>query len=73
MMEKYLNRNGNSPITHFEIFEGKITVWFGSTAGSYTYSYKKAGKANVEQMKVLARNGVGLCSFINRTVKKLYD
>ena len=39
----------------------------------YRYSYAKAGRLNVENMKDLAIRGIGLCSYIQRNVKYLYD
>ena len=53
-MERYSNRSGNSPLTHFQIEDDRITVWFSGTAKSYTYSYRKAGQMHVERIKVLA-------------------
>lgn len=70
-MEKYLNRNGNSPVSYYQIAETSITVWFGSK--SYTYSYRKAGSYHVENMKRLAISGSGLSAYITRNVKMLYD
>ncbi len=58
-MEKYSNRRGNSPITHFQIENESVSVWFKG-GKLYSYSSAKAGEYHVEQMKVLARNGSGL-------------
>lgn len=71
-MEKYANRRGNSPITHYQINNDSITVWFKG-GKSYTYSYRGAGITNVETMKSLARSGSGLSAFITRNVKYNYD
>lgn len=72
-MEKYLNRSGNSPITYYQIAESSITVWFKGASRSYTYSYRKAGSYNVENMKRLAVSGSGLSAYITKNVKFLYD
>ncbi len=72
-MEKYLNLNGNSGVNSFEIFNNKISVRFNRTVKTYTYSYRKAGSLNVENMKVLAKAGRGLNTYINDYVKYLYD
>ena len=72
-MEKYLNLNGKSPITHFQIADDNITVWFKGAARSYRYSYKRAGSAHVEKMKGLAISGSGLSAYITRNVKYSYD
>jgi len=72
-MERYLNLNGNSSVTYYQINDNSISVWFQGAARNYTYSYRKAGQYHVEQMKMLARSGAGLGSYINRNVRKLYD
>jgi hypothetical protein len=71
IMESYSNARGNSPIKYYQIGDTFITVWFGSNA--YTYSYGRAGRENVETMKILARNGSGLSSYISKNVKHLFD
>ncbi|MGA9697559.1 MULTISPECIES: hypothetical protein [Acinetobacter] len=72
-MEIYKDIDNDSNVTHFEIGSTYITVWFQGTARSYTYSYYKAGQFHIEKMKVLAKSGNGLNSYIMRNVKKLYD
>lgn len=72
-MEAYRNINGGSNVEAYEIGSDFIRVKFARTAKIYQYSYGRAGRANVEMMKELARNGAGLNSFINRHVAKLYD
>ncbi len=70
-MDRYANRSGNSPITSFQINVDSITVWFERK--QFTYSYSRAGRLHVENMKKLARNGAGLSAYINRNVKQLFD
>lgn len=72
-MEIYKDINNDSNVTHYEIGDTYIRVKFYGTAKIYTYSYRKAGKIHVEKMKVLARSGDGLNSYIMRNVKNLYD
>lgn len=72
-MERYSNRSGNSPVSHYQINESSITVWFNGSTRAYTYSYSRAGRANVETMKGLARSGAGLSAYITRNVRNLYD
>jgi hypothetical protein len=71
-MERYLNTRGNSPVTHFQIEDKRIIIWFKG-GKSYTYSYSKAGNEHVEKMKELALNGSGLSAYITHYVKYLYD
>lgn len=70
-MENYLNRNGDSGVSQFKIGGTYITVRF-DTGGEYTYSYQSAGERNIEQMKILAKAGRGLNTFINKYVKDKY-
>ena len=72
-MEKYRNSGGDSGVSAYQIGADFISVKFSGTSSTYTYSYKKAGRSHVEQMKVLALSGSGLNSYINRHVKHLYD
>ena len=72
-LEKYLNINRDSGVSHFEIHTDKIIVKFTGTMRSYIYSYRKAGVIHVNKMKILARNGSGLNTYINLHVRKLYD
>jgi len=71
-MEKYSNKRGNSPITHFQIEDRSIVVRF-TEGKSYSYSYLKAGQHHIERMKTLAKAGSGLCAYITQNVKYEYD
>lgn len=72
-MQDYADTDHDSGVSHFEIGESSITVWFKSGRKSYCYSYRKAGSHHVERMKQLAQSGDGLNEYINDHVKKLYD
>lgn len=72
-MVKYRNSGGKSGVDSYEIGKDYITIKFIRTSKTYTYSYRRAGKSNVEEMKILAINGKGLNSFINEYVRNLYD
>lgn len=72
-MERYRNSGGDSGVSTYEIGTDYIAVKFSGTAKVYTYSYRKAGRMHVENMKRLAQSGSGLNSYINRYVKHLYD
>ncbi|AFY60229.1 hypothetical protein [Synechococcus sp. PCC 6312] len=71
-MEPYKNIDGDSGVSAYEIGTDFIRVQFSSGA-IYLYTYTSAGEANIEHMKVLARQGNGLNSFINTNVRKLYE
>jgi len=72
-LEIYRDINHDSGVRGYEINPTYITVWFDGASRSYTYSYRKAGQIHVEKMKVLAKNGDGLNSYIMRNVRNLYD
>ncbi len=71
-MEVYKNRSGRSSVYAFVIGEDFISVQFKTNGKVYTYSYARAGKQNVETMKNLARNGLGLNTYIKTYVDKSY-
>lgn len=71
-MEIYKNLGNDSSVRAFSIGVDYIDVKF-ATGPVYRYSYNSAGRDNVEQMKLLARLGDGLGSFIQRNVKYKYE
>ena len=71
-MERYKNLGGDSGVSAYEIGAESITVQF-NTGAVYHYTYRSAGSANIEKMKLLAVAGKGLNSFITRNVKKGYE
>lgn len=71
-MEAYKNLYGNSSIVAFDIGNDYISVKF-SDGKIYRYSYKSAGTDKVERMKLLAKQGSGLNSYIMRFAKYDYE
>lgn len=71
-MIHYKNLRGNSPVIGYEIDPTRINVMFKS-GRIYSYSYESAGSYNVEQMKVLAREGAGLSAYITRNARFNYE
>jgi hypothetical protein len=67
-MKPYKNLAGNSGVVAYETGNESIKVEF-SNGEVYTYTYKSAGQSNVERMKILARNGRGLSTFISKVVR----
>lgn len=73
-MERYQNLSGASSILAYEIGADYVTVEFKEGRWRfYKYTYASAGSQNIEQMKILARNGKGLNSFIMDYVKNDYE
>ena len=71
IMDKYKNLSGQSNVSSYEIGDDYIDVIFMDGC-VYGYTYSSAGHQNIEAMKSLAREGLGLNSFINTYVRKLY-
>lgn len=70
-MERYENRSNESGVVAFEIGRGSIAVKFINGA-KYLYTDKSAGADNIAQMQRLAKNGVGLSTFISQHVHNRY-
>lgn len=70
-MTRYKNLHGNSSIAGYEIASNYIDVLFNDRA-LYRYSYEVTGHSHVETMKSLALRGWGLCSYVQRCVRKKY-
>jgi hypothetical protein len=71
MLTRYGNRAGNSGVVAYEIRPDGIRVKF-IDGRICTYTYRSAGRGNVERMKLLARSGRGLSGFISTYVKDRY-
>lgn len=70
-MQRYGNKSGRSGVAAYRIAATCISVRF-SDGAIYDYSFASAGRENVERMKVLARAGRGLCTFISQNVHDRY-
>jgi len=70
---KYKNLSGKSNVAFYNITEDSIEVVFNGSNRVYRYSYKSAGKRNVDELISRARKGYGLNSYINRFCKYLYE
>lgn len=71
-MEDYHHITGNTPIKRYAIDSEHITVQFKNNE-VYQYSYASAGKHHIETMKLLAKAGWGLESYIEHVVKQGYS
>ncbi|AWI25719.1 hypothetical protein HYN49_07295 [Flavobacterium pallidum] len=71
-MKPYANKSGYGGIWAYDFDENGIAIMFddGST---YYYNSKSTGKANIEIMKRLAGNGIGLITFINQHMRGNYN
>lgn len=70
-MAIYLNLNGDSGISEYDIGTDYIVIHFrNGRERHYRYDYASAGKTAVEQMKILAQRGCGLNSYVNTYIKQ---
>jgi hypothetical protein len=70
-VERYKSLDENSGVVAYEIGPDFIKVRFRD-GPIYVYNDVRPGAAHVEQMKVLARTGKGLSTYISQHVKSLY-
>ena len=63
----YRDQGGHSPVVAYSILPDAIAVQFHD-GGTYLYSHDCPGRRHVGRMKVLAREGHGLGSYIQRHV-----
>jgi hypothetical protein len=70
-MKKYLNKEGHSGVTGYEIDPVGILVEFNHDA-VYLYTDESAGSKAIDIMKKLAEDGRGLSTYISRNVKDNY-
>ena len=77
MMTPYKNLSFNSPVQAYELHETYMIVEFIKPNKKgykyYRYGYIKPGTHELEQMKMLAKQGQGLASYISREVGKDYE
>lgn len=71
-MQRYLNLNGNSSVAEYTYSSNFIDVSFNDSS-LYRYDYNSTGINHVETMKSLANQGRGLCSYIQKFVRKRYS
>jgi hypothetical protein len=70
-MTPYGNSNANSGVAAYEILNDAIIVEFRH-GGIYLYDYETTGSEHVEEMKVLALEGRGLATYINKHVRSRF-
>ena len=71
-MENYKNLSKNSGITHYELGEKYIKVWFINKPKFYVYDNIRPGINHIEKMKTLATLGKGLGTYISRNIRGNY-
>lgn len=71
-MQRYSGADRDSGIDAFEAGANFMRVRF-IHGGTYLYTYRSAGKRHIDNMKVLARVGKGLNTYINDNVRESFE
>lgn len=71
-MRRYLRLSGESGVVAYAIHPESIDVEFVD-GRVYTYSYASADRERIEQMKLLAKAGHGLSTYISKYVHDDYE
>lgn len=69
-MQRYANLGGNSPVTHYQILDNAIAVWFkNGKKNPYTYPTYLIGAYHLQQLIFKAKAGRGLSTYITQNVR----
>ncbi len=71
-LHNYKNLHGDSGVIGYEICQHCIIVEFHD-GSVYSYTEHSAGKDIIDEMKALAEQGRGLCTFISTVARDLYE
>jgi hypothetical protein len=72
VMYPYKNSNRDTGVVAYEPGANDIAIQFRD-GSVYLYTRHSAGAAAIHQMKLLAKKGVGLTTYINQYVKDRYE
>lgn len=71
-MHPYKTTNPDTGVIAYEISKDSISIKFRD-GSVYLYTNKSAGPAAITEMKILAKKGVGLTTYINQHVREHYE
>jgi hypothetical protein len=71
-MQKYQTANPDTGVIGYETGASSISVQFRD-GSVYLYTNESAGAAAIAEMKILAKKGEGLTTYINQHVREHYD
>jgi hypothetical protein len=71
-MQRYKNSNHDTGVIAYETGKDSISIKFRDES-VYLYTNKSAGPAAISEMKILAKKGAGLTTYINRHVREHYE
>ncbi|MDB5030971.1 hypothetical protein [Mucilaginibacter sp.] len=71
-MQSYKTANQNTGVVAYETGKDSISIKFRD-GSVYLYTNKSAGAQAIAQMKILAKKGEGLTTYINQHVRERYQ
>jgi hypothetical protein len=71
-MQRYNGADRDSGIDAYEAGANYMRVRF-IHGGTYVYTYRSAGRHHIENMKLLAKSGKGLNTYINDYVSERFE
>jgi hypothetical protein len=71
-MKRYRTADNDTGVIAYEIAKDSVTIKFRD-GSVYVYTDKSAGPAAIAEMKILAKKGAGLTTYINQHVRNLYQ
>jgi hypothetical protein len=71
-MQMYRTSNHDTGVIAYQTAEDSISIKFRD-GSVYLYTNKSAGPAAITEMKILAKKGAGLTTYINQHVRDHYQ
>ncbi|MDB5157603.1 MAG: hypothetical protein JWR50_2310 [Mucilaginibacter sp.] len=71
-MQQYKTANPDTGVIAYKSGKDSISIKF-KDGSVYTYTNQSAGHSAIAEMKILAKKGVGLTTYINRHVRDHYE
>ncbi len=71
-MNNYRHNTPDTGITAYEAGDDSIIIRFNDGA-TYLYTAESTGAQAIQQMKMLAKKGIGLTTYINQYVRNNYE
>ena len=71
-LENYMDLSGGGGITGYKFLQKGIILQC-KLKDLYLYDFNKPGKQHIEQMKIVAEEGQGLTTYVNKNVRDNYS
>jgi len=72
-MKKYADKTKKSGVESYEISPDSIKVKFKNSDEIYEYTYKSASEKHIVNMKKLAKEGMGLNTYISKFASDKFE